>query len=102
MAKAGAGKTKRRVAASVGGRRRGQIRPGVFRVDVPKGQGADAARRLKQNRSVAAVEDDVRFLSAEVAPTDPEPLVPSDEADRLRRRGEPRRRSTSGASPAAP
>jgi subtilisin family serine protease len=78
MAKAGDDEDA--VAASVGGRRGGRVRPGVFRVDVPKGQGAEAARRLKDNRSVAAVEPDVRFRSAEVAPTDPDPLVPSDEA----------------------
>ena len=66
------------VAASVGGRRRGRVRPGEFRVDVPKGQGAAAARRLKENRAVATVEEDVRFTSAELPPGDPEPLVPSD------------------------
>ena len=58
------------VAASVGGRRSGRVRPGEFRVDVPKGRGADAARRLKENRSVAAVEEDVRFTSAELVPSD--------------------------------
>jgi subtilisin family serine protease len=66
------------VASSVGGRRGTQVRPGVFRVDVPKGQGDAAARRLKENRSVAGVEPDVRFRSAEIAPTSPDPLVPSD------------------------
>jgi subtilisin family serine protease len=78
MAKAGDDEDA--VAASVGGRRGGQVRPGVFRVDVPKGQGADAARRLQANRSVAGVEPDVRFHSAEIAPTEPDPLVPSDDA----------------------
>ena len=76
MAKAGDDEDA--IAASVGGRRSGRVRPGEFRVDVPKGQGAEAARRLKENRAVAAVEEDVRFTSAEVPPSDPEPLVPSD------------------------
>jgi subtilisin family serine protease len=65
------------LAASVGGRHTGRIRPGVFDVDVPKGRGPAAARQLRQDRSVASVEADVRFRSAEVTPTNPEPLVPS-------------------------
>jgi subtilisin family serine protease len=79
MAKAGGGADEDAVAASVGGRRGSRVRPGVFRVDVAKGQGADAARRLRENPSVSAVEDDVRFTSAEVAPADAPALVPSDE-----------------------
>jgi subtilisin family serine protease len=67
------------LAASVGGRHAGRIRAGVFTVTVPKGQGLAAARQLKQNRSVAHVEADVRFRSAEVTPTNPDPLVPSDD-----------------------
>ena len=81
MAKAGDDEDA--VAASVGGRRGGRVRPGEFRVDVPKGQGKEAARRLKENRAVAEVEEDVRFTSAELvsddpAHEDPAPLVPSD------------------------
>jgi len=79
MTKAGRGDEEDAVAASVGGRRGSRVRPGVFRVDVPKGQGADAARRLKENPSVSAVEDDLRFTSAEVSSADPDALVPSDE-----------------------
>ncbi|HEV7863542.1 MAG TPA: S8 family serine peptidase, partial [Acidimicrobiia bacterium] len=65
------------LAASVGGRHDGRVRPGVFAIDVPKGQGPAAARQLRQNRSVAHVEVDVRFRSAEVPSTNPDPLVPS-------------------------
>ncbi|MEW6471854.1 MAG: S8 family serine peptidase [Actinomycetota bacterium] len=77
MAKAGGRQDEDALAASVGGRHGGRIRPGVFRVDVPRGEGPAAARKLRQNRSVAHVEDDVRFRSAEVAPTNSEPLTPS-------------------------
>jgi hypothetical protein len=65
------------LSASVGGRHGGRVRPGVFDVDVPQGQGPSAARKLKQNSSVAHVESDVRFRSAEVPPANPDPLVPS-------------------------
>src|SRR5262245_28711978 len=61
MAKPGGRDEEEALAASVGGRHGGRIRPGVFRVDVPKGEGRAAARKLRQNRSVAYVEDDVRF-----------------------------------------
>ncbi|MCA1846781.1 MAG: hypothetical protein LC792_27025, partial [Actinobacteria bacterium] len=67
------------LAASVGGRHGGDVRKGVFRVDVPKGQGGAAADKLRQNGSVKSVEADVRFRSAEVTPANPDPLVPSDE-----------------------
>ena len=79
MAKAGSRQGEEALAASVGGRHGGRIRPGVFRVDVPKGEGPSATRKLRQNRSVVHVEDDIRFHSAEVAPTNSEPLTPSDE-----------------------
>ena len=66
------------LAASVGGRHGGRIRPGVFSIDLPRGQARPAARQLRQTRSVAHVEADVRFRSAEVPAPDVEPLVPSD------------------------
>jgi subtilisin family serine protease len=80
MTKPGAAADEDAVASSVGGRRATQVRPGVFRVDVPKGHGADAARRLRENQSVADVEPDVVLRKAEVAPTGSDPLTPSDEA----------------------
>ncbi|HTC80721.1 MAG TPA: S8 family serine peptidase, partial [Acidimicrobiia bacterium] len=68
------------LAASVGGRHAGRVRPGVFDIDVAKGQGPAAARKLRQNTSVAHVEADVVYRSAEIPPTNPAPLVPSDAA----------------------
>jgi subtilisin family serine protease len=68
------------LAASVGGRHSGEVRPGVFDVAVPKGKGTEAARKLAGSSSVAHVESDIRFHSAEIPPTSPEALVPSDAA----------------------
>jgi subtilisin family serine protease len=65
------------LASSVSGRHAGRVRPGVFDIDVARGQGPAAARKLRQNSSVAHVEADVRFRSAEMPPTNPAPLVPS-------------------------
>ncbi len=71
------------LAASVGGRHGGRIRPGVFAVDVPQGQAKTLARQLKRKASVAHAEPDVRFRSAAIRRADtvsPDPLVPSSEA----------------------
>ncbi|MDQ1499287.1 MAG: hypothetical protein QOI86_2627 [Actinomycetota bacterium] len=65
------------LAASVGGRHAGRVRPGVFDVDVPQGQGQAAAKKLRQNSTVAHVEADVRFRSAEMPPANTAPLIPS-------------------------
>jgi subtilisin family serine protease len=65
------------MAASVGGTNAGDVRSAVFDIEVPTGQGPAAARKLKQNSQVAHVEADVRFKSAEIPPTEPDPLVPS-------------------------
>gem|GEM_PF-3138755 len=67
------------LAASVGGRHGGEVEPGVFDVDVAKGQGEGAARKLRADREVKAVEPDVHFHAAEVAGAGP-PMVPSVEA----------------------
>ena len=67
------------LAASVGGRHGGDIRPGVFDVDVAKGQGDQAARRLRAQSGVSAVEPDVHFHSAEVPGSGAGPLTPSAE-----------------------
>ncbi|HZQ76232.1 MAG TPA: S8 family serine peptidase, partial [Acidimicrobiia bacterium] len=65
------------LASSVGGRNAGDVRTAVFDVDVPQGRGPAATRTLQQDGRVAHVESDVRFKSAEMPPTDPQPLVPS-------------------------
>jgi len=53
-----------RLASSVSGRHAGKLRPGVFAVDVARGRGKDAARRLKSEAGVALAEEDVRFQAA--------------------------------------
>ncbi|HVW31251.1 MAG TPA: S8 family serine peptidase, partial [Acidimicrobiia bacterium] len=56
------------VARSVGGRHAGSVKPGVFDIDVPRGQGDKALAALRKNRSVAHAEPDVTFHAAEVEP----------------------------------
>jgi subtilisin family serine protease len=78
MKKPGTREEEKSLAASAGGDYGGRIEPGEFRVDVEKGQGPAAIRRLQANRSVESVAKDIRFRSAELAPAG-EPLSPSGE-----------------------
>ncbi|MCA1846820.1 MAG: hypothetical protein LC792_27220, partial [Actinobacteria bacterium] len=68
------------LAASVGGRHGGEVEPGVFDVDVAKGRGDEATRKLRANRDVRAVDPDIHFHSAEVPGAGSQPMVPSAEA----------------------
>ena len=58
------------LAASVGGRRIRSVRPGVFQVDVARGRGGDAARRLAAAEGVELAEPDVRFSAAGIVPNE--------------------------------
>jgi subtilisin family serine protease len=60
--------TEKKLAALVGGRHAGKLRPGVFAVDVARGRGQEAARRLKSESGVALAEEDVHFKAAEKRP----------------------------------
>jgi subtilisin family serine protease len=57
--------SEKKLASLVGGRHAGKLRPGVFAVDVARGRGQEAARRLKSEAGVALAEEDVHFNAAE-------------------------------------